>query len=132
MTRRALGATIVSAAWAAALAGCVLPEPIFEEPPPEAPDQGLVIELPFPDSSTVVAETNPISGDCLVSVSLREVLNQSNAPEVTARFFLNLNNPNANQAVTALPLTFEGSGSGGSTDIALAQATETSLGLINL
>ena len=132
MTRRALAATIVSAAWAAALAGCVLPEPIFEEPPPAVPDEGLVIEETLPElNTTVVAQTNSISGDCLVDVGLPEVLDPSGAT-VFARFFLNLNNPNADQAITSFPLTFEGSGTGGTTDIELIEASETSVDLINL
>ncbi len=129
MIGRPLGAIALSVAWASAMAGCVIPEPIFEEPPPAVPDEGLVIEETLPQSSTVTAQT--VGGDCLVGVSLPEVLDPSGAP-VTARFFLNLNNPDADQAVTALPLHFEGATAAGSIDVPLEVANEDEPNLINL
>jgi hypothetical protein len=86
------------------------------------PDQGLVIEETLPlQNTTVVAETNSVSGDCFIDVGLPEVLDPSGA-RVFARFFLNLYNPNADPAFTVFPLTFEGSSIPGNTDIELSAA----------
>jgi hypothetical protein len=126
MLGKPLAAIALSTAWAIGLAGCVIPEPIFEEPPAPVPDEGLVIEEASPPYSSVPAQAQGLSTDCFVDVSLPEVLDPSGAP-VTARFFLNLNNANADQALTATPLPFEGS-----TDIALQAANEDQPTLQNL
>jgi hypothetical protein len=111
------------------MAGCVLPEPIFEEPPPAVPDEGILIEETIPSDTTVTAISQGAA--CNVTVELPEVLypggaNPGAAP-VFARFFLNLNNPNASAALTIYPLAFEGSA-----DIRLQSANTEEPTLISL
>ncbi len=119
MIGKPLAATIaLSAAWAVAQAGCVIPEPITEEPPAVIPDEGLLIFTPLPYSS-VRAQTQGPSSDCLVNVSISQVLDPSSAP-LTARIFLNLDSAGPPQALTDAPLLFEG----GTTDLQLGEANE--------
>lgn len=88
----------------------MLPEPIYQEAPPPVPDEGLLIEKAIPPDTTVTAHSSGVS--CTVSVALPEVLYPSGAnlgaATVYARFFLNLNNAEANEALTIYPLSFDG------------------------
>jgi hypothetical protein len=119
MIGKPLAATIaLSTAWAVALAGCVIPEPITEEPPAVVPDQGLLIFSPPPYSS-VRAQPEGLSSTCIVNLSIPQVLDPSSAP-LTARIFLNLDSSGPDQALTDAPLLFEG----GTTDLQLGVANE--------
>jgi hypothetical protein len=125
MHGKRLAAIALSTAWAFALSGCVIPEQVSEAPAPQVPDEGLVIQEIFPASSSVPA-TATANGGCTVTIQLPQVLDPSGAP-VTARVFLNLFNPYADQSLTEYPLNL-----GGETDILLARADENSPNLFAL
>ncbi|HUB07565.1 MAG TPA: hypothetical protein VMB50_11215 [Myxococcales bacterium] len=105
-----------------ALAACVLPEPITQEPPPTNPDQGLEILATNPLQR--VAPAYVTGGQCTVSLGVT-VANPSGNP-LTARFFLNDGNPDV-LTETNQPLGFEGGGAGTgvTTDFQLSVASES-------
>jgi len=115
MIGKPLAAIALSAAWALALGGCVIPEPISLATTPPTPEEGLVVTGSYPPLfASVPGDPDTVPGHCVVTVGPTSVDDPSGTP-LTARFFLNLNNSDVNDpGLTTSPLAFAGT-----TDIGL-------------